>query len=160
MKGEFKLKVPSNISFNFKPVLRPKNTSNTKVLSRMLYATMEPKDDTWRAVINTKGLTGYADNTILPVTESSLNCKKKIHLFSTFKDEHNHYVHYIKTETDALRSSERIEGLCPLCVGEIYGGYIVMQDGNKMFKVVSYKGSTKDETLNILLTRENTNDDE
>ena len=159
MKGEFKLKVPSNISFNFKPVLRPKNTSNSKVLSRMLYAIMEPKNDSWCAVINTKGLTGYADTTILPVTESSLSCKKKIHLFSTSKDEHNHYVHYIKTETDALRSSERIEGLCPLCIEEIYGGYIVMHDGTKMFKVVSYKGNIKDDTVNILLTKENANDD-
>lgn len=160
MKGEFKLKVPSNISFNFKPVLRPKNTSNTKVLTKMLYAIMEPKDDSWCAVINTKGLTGYADTTILPVTESSLSCKKKIHLFSTTKDEHNHYVHYIRTDNDALRSSERIEGMCPLCIGEVYGGYIITQNGNKMFKVVSYKGSTIDDTINVLLTKENTNDDE
>ena len=37
--SEIKLKLPSlNVTFNFRPTLRPKNTTNSKVLSKMLYA--------------------------------------------------------------------------------------------------------------------------
>lgn len=154
--SETKLKLPTlNVTFNFRPTLRPKNTANNKVLSKMLYAFMENRKDGWHAVINTKGLVGYADNTILPVTESSLSCKNKINVFSTQKDEHNRYVHYIRSEIEAIRSSEHIEGLCPLCVNEVYGGYIVLQEGVKRFKVVSYKGNILNEDCKLLLNKVN-----
>lgn len=136
--SKIQLKLPTNITFVYKPT-RPKRSTNSKPISRLLYCTAaQDENGKWWAMVNTKGLSGYKDFTKLEFSEDSYSLKKRIDVFSTTKDEHNHYVHYIRTEPDAVTSAEHIEGLSPFCINNVYSGYVMNNNGVKEFKMLKY----------------------
>ena len=149
-------------NFTIKPTaLKPKRKSNShKHLTRLLYCIAKNTDEGWRAYINTRGLEGFEDTTILEFTEKSFDLRGRKEVFLKHKDKTNHWVRIIRShDTDISPGSS--EAFISLCDGDCFSGYIVKHDGVMLFDMKCYKGIASE--CSYLLTRNNkskNNDDE
>ena len=146
MKPTFTLRVPTN-GFTFKPVvIKPKKiTSSHKPLTKILYC-LATKDENnqWIAKINTKGIEGYEELTILPFTEKSFELKGRNNVFRTKKDKTGHWVRVIRTDVEAEFYPGNIQDYCTLCENCVFSGHIVKVDGITQFDMSVYQGTTKE----------------
>lgn len=153
MKPTYHLRLP-NAGFTFKPIVaKPKRTPNThKPLSKILYCVARKNENNeWEAHINTKGIEGYEDTTVLPFTEKSFELKGRNDVFRINKDKYGHIVRVIRSDVDAEFYPGNKEGLCTLCEGCVFSGHIVKVDGNFQFDMSLYQGTFKqcDELLTM-----------
>ena len=126
--------------FSIKPASKHKSViSSTKKTKYVLYCKPVKKDGVWYAHINTKGMEGYKDITILPFTKKSLITRGRTHVFSVEKDKTNHYEHIVRNYLDVrFPTSKRYTTLCPTSV---YKGTIVkLNDNTLQFDMIDYIG--------------------
>jgi hypothetical protein len=136
-----------------------KATSNShRTLNKILYAVAHKVEDKWEAHINTKGLEGYENITILPFTEKSLNLTGRTDVFYHNKDKTNHWIRVMRHQFDANVNPGSTDLYCSLCEDSCFSGYIVKIDGILQFDMIAYKGSKG--LCNNLLTRNNNKDEE
>lgn len=135
----------SNLKFGFsiKPsALKPKRapSDNNKYLTKILYCVAVKDGNLWKAHINTKGVEGYEDLTILPFTEKSFNLKGRTDIFYLEKDKYNHYIHIMRNSFDAHINPGCSDLYCTLAENSVFSGHIVKIDGILQFDMSSYKG--------------------
>lgn len=141
MKPSFNLKVPS-AGFTFKPVVpKPKrNVNSHKPLTRILYCIAKETEEGWKAHINTKGLEGYQDVTILDFTERSFELKG---VNIVFRKEKGITIQCIRTDMEAMAAPGNRVTYCTLCNNCIYSGHIVNINGVLQFDMSVYKGTRR-----------------
>lgn len=149
---------------SFKPVIsKTKHTeSSYKEITKILYCLAKRNDKgEWEAHVNTKGLDGYENITILPFTEKSFDLKGRYDVFRTKKDKHNHWVRIIRDYNETLTSLSDVQGLTTLCENCVFSGYIVKVNGIKQFNMSIYQGTFKQcgELLNKNNKIENENEE-
>lgn len=155
MKPIFHIKVPT-AGFTFKPAkIKQKHISSThKPLTKILYClASKTEDGKWEAIVNTKGIEGYKDVTILPFTDKSFELKSRIDVFYHEKDKYGHWVRVIRTIPQSEESPGNPETYCTLCDNCVFTGHIVNVNGVKMFDMSVYHGTYKE--CQILLTTTN-----
>ena len=162
MKPVFTLKVPT-AGFTFKPVVaKPKRISNShKPLTRILYCVAKKTENGWEAHINTKGLEGYEEITIIPFTERSFELKGVNDVFYHKKDEKNHWVRIIRTDIEATSNPGNPQTYCTLCDNCIFSGHIVKIEGKFQFDMSVYQGTFKQcENLMTMVNKTKKEDEE
>lgn len=133
----------ANFEFTFAISEKPKKIK-TVGLTKVLYALAKLNEKgNFEAHINTKGIPGYEDVTILPFSSKTFNLKYRNHVFLTTKDEHNHWVHIIRTDIEALLSPSESKGLTTLVDNNIFSGKIIREDNVKKFDMINYKGDRR-----------------
>lgn len=155
MKHEFHLKVPT-AGFTFKPavVKQKRIPSSYKPLTKILYC-IAHKDDNgeWKAYVDTKGIEGYKDLTILPFTDKSFELRKRINVFYHKKDKNNCWTRIIRTDVEAEFYPGNPETYCTLCENCVFSGHIVRLDGKLQFDMSVYQGTLKER--DFLLSEQN-----
>lgn len=147
-------KLPS-IGFTIKPsVIKPKKVYNThKRLTKVLYCLARKTENGWKAEVNTKGLEGYQDKTILDFTETSFDLHGRTDVFYHVKDKYNHWIRVIRDRFLSEVNPGISELYCTLCDGSIFSGHIVKVNNVLQFDMLSYKGGLSE--YEHLLTRNN-----
>lgn len=150
----------TKFGFTIKPSVKikktPSNTSSStnKQITRILYCTAcKNEEGIWFAHINTRGIEGYEEVTILPFTEKSFDLKGRTDVFYREKDKYNHYIHVLRNSFLAELNPGSTELYCTLAENSIFSGYIVKIDGILQFDMSSYKGELCE--CNILIERDN-----
>lgn len=141
MKPVFTLKVPTT-GFTFKPVVpKPKRISDShKPLTRILYCVAVETEEGWKAHINTKGVEGYQNVTILDFTEKSFELKG---VNIVFRKENGKIIQCIRSDMDAMISPGNRVTYCTLCNNCVYSGHIVKVDGIPQFDMSLFKGTRR-----------------
>lgn len=148
----------ANFEFTFVISEKPKK-QKVVGLTKVLYAVSKLNEQgVFEAHINTKGIDGYDDITVIPFSSKSFDLKHRNHIFLTTKDEHNHWVHIIRTDIDALRSPSEIKGLTTLVDDGVYSGKIIRENNIKVFDMINYKGEIYTEQCKNLLSKTNKDD--
>lgn len=160
MKPTYHLRLPT-AGFTFKPVvLKPKRESNShKPLTRILYCKAVKTEDGWKAYINTKGIEGYQDSTILDFTEKSFGLRGHNNIFYIDKKD-NRWVRLIRNDADATLSENISQGYYSLCPNCVFSGHIVKVDGNYQFDMSVYQGTLKQCESLLTMTNKKKKDDE
>ncbi len=161
MKPVFTLKVPTN-GFTFKPVVKPKKIHSTyKPLTKILYCiAIKDENNQWVAKINTKGIEGYKEITILPFTEKSFELKGRNNVFRVNKDKTGHWVRVIRTDLEAELYPGNIVSYCTLCENCVFSGHIVKIDGISKFDMSVYQGTIKECSDLLIMTNKIKKDEE
>ena len=147
--------------FTIKPAaMKSKKTPSThKPLTKVLYCVAHKNEDgVWKAHINTRGLEGYEELTILDFTERSLDLKGKTDIFSHEKDKTGHYVRVMRSEMRAHLAPGTPEQYCAVCENDCFSGHIVKVNGVSQFDMIAYKGTRSQ--CESLLTRNNAKEKE
>lgn len=140
--------------FSIKPVKKVRaKVSSTPIIKQVLYCKPVYVEDALVAHINTKGLDGYENVTILPFSKESFDLKGKTHIFAKEKNKENKYVHIIRSKDAAEMYPGNDEIYTPICINSIYKGYIIKRDNKLAFKVTEYVSTIK--ANDILLTKSN-----
>lgn len=140
--------------FSIKPVKKVRaKVSSTPIVKQVLYCKPVVQDDTLMAHINTKGLDGYENVTILPFSKESFDLKGKIHIFAKEKNKEGKYVHIIRSKDTAEMYPGNDEIYTPICENSLYKGYIIKSGKELVFKVTEYVSTIK--ANDILLTKSN-----
>lgn len=144
-------------SFTIKPsVLKPKRISTTpskKYLTKLLYCVAHKTENGWKAYINTRGLEGYENVTILDFTENSFELKGRCDVFLHHKDKTGHWVRIIRHSFYANTNPGSPEVYCSLCDNDCFSGHIMKVNGVLQFDMSSYQGTAKQ--CEVLLTKIN-----
>jgi len=129
--------------FSIKPVkkVRSKPTSN-KVIKRTLFCKPKLEDGVWLAYINTKGIEGYKNITILPFSKESLILSGRAEIFSINKDKTNHYIHITRRPGDY--SFNDFDKYTTLNENSIFKGNIIKTEEGLCFNMTDYIGHVKD----------------
>ncbi len=131
----------ANFEFTFAITEKPKKYNAVK-LTKTLYAVAKLNEKgVFEAHINTKGITGYGDITVLPFSLKSYDLKYRNHIWLDKKDDHNHWVHIIRTDIDAMISQSECKGIVPLVDDGIFSGRIIRENDVKKFDMINYKGN-------------------
>lgn len=134
----------ANFEFTFAISEKKSKKSKTIKLTKTLYAIAKLNENgVFEAHINTKGISGYDDITIIPFSSKSFDLKYQNHVFLTKKDEHNRWVHIIRTDIDAMISPSESKGLTTLVDDGVFSGKIIKENDVKRFDMISYKGDVK-----------------
>lgn len=140
--------------FSIKPVKKVRAQINsTLIIKQALYCKPVFIDDTLMAHINTKGLDGYENVTILPFSKESFDLKGKMHIFAKDKNKEGKYVHIIRSKDTAEMYPGDDEIYTPICENSIYKGYIVKHNNELVFNITEYVSTIK--ANDILLTKSN-----
>lgn len=140
--------------FSIKPVKKVRaKVSSTPIIKQVLYCKPVLVDDILVAHINTKGLDGYENVTILPFSKESFELKGKIHIFAKEKNKEDKYVHIIRSKDTAEMYPGNDEIYTPICENSLYKGYIIKSGKELVFKVTDYVSTIK--ANDILLTKSN-----
>ena len=156
-------RMPSTLKFTIKPsaLKKPKAPSdNKKYLTKILYCVAHNTDNGWRAYINTRGLEGYEDLTILPFTEKSFELKGRRDVFLHHKDSTGHWVRIMRNQTDSIISPGSPEVYCTLCENDCFTGHIMKVDGVLQFDMSSYKGTANEYYAQLTRTNRKDNEEE
>lgn len=133
----------ANFEFTFAISEKPKKIK-TVGLTKVLYAVAKLNENgVFEAHINTRGIDGYDDITVIPFSSKSFDLKYRNHVFLTTKDEYNHWVHIIRTDTDALLSPSESKGLTTLVDNGVFSGKIIKENNIKKFDMINYKGDIR-----------------
>lgn len=162
MKPKFTLKVPTN-GFTFKPVvIKPKKIPTShKPLTKLLYClAVKDENNQWIAKINTKGIEGYKEVTILPFTEKSFELKGRNNIFRINKDKHGHWVRVIRTDLEAELYPGNTVSYCTLCENCVFSGHIVKIDGITQFDMSLYQGTSRECSDLLTMTNKIKKDEE
>lgn len=129
--------------FSIKPVaIKPKKEKTPrKQLVKVLYCIARREGDEWKAYVETKGVEGYKDMTILPFSPQTFVMKGRKDIFSKEKDKTNHYVRIIRSILDSFIYEGNEEEYCTLCDNRVFSGHIVKIDGVLYFDVKDYQGN-------------------
>ena len=151
------------LQFTIKPsALKPKRTTSNndskKYLTKILYCVAHNTEDGWKAHINTRGLEGYEDLTILPFTKKSFELKGRRDVFLHHKDKTGHWVRIMRSSMQSIINPGSPEVYCTLCENDCFTGHIVKIDGVLQFDMSSYKGIATE--YYAQLTRINKKDNE
>lgn len=136
-------RMPSTLKFTIKPsaLKKPKTPSNNKkYLTKILYCVAHNTEEGWVAHINTRGLEGYEDLTILPFTKQSFELKGRHDVFLHHKDKTGHWVRIMRNSMESIINPGSPEVYCTLCENDCFTGHIVKVDGTLQFDMSSYKG--------------------
>lgn len=140
--------------FSIKPVKKVRaKVSSTPIIKQVLYCKPVCVNDELVAHINTKGLDGYENVTILPFSKESFDLKGKIHIFAKEKNKEGKYVHIIRSKDTAEMYPGNDEIYTPICENSLYKGYIIKSGKELVFKVTEYVSTIK--ANDILLTKSN-----
>ena len=156
-------RMPSSLKFTIKPsaLKKPKTPSNNKkYLTKTLYCVAHNTEDGWKAYINTRGLEGYEDLTILPFTEKSFELKGRRDVFLHHKDSTGHWVRIMRGQTDSIISPGSPEVYCTLCENDCFTGHIMKVDGVLQFDMSSYKGTANEYYAQLTRTNRKDNEEE
>ena len=147
--------------FTIKPsAIKPKRTiSAHKPLTKILYCLAIKTEKGWKALINTKGVEGYQDITVLDFTEKSFELKGRTDVFYHEKDKTGHYIRVMRDKMTAYLSPGCSELYCALCNNSCFSGYIVKVNNVLHFDMLAYKGSAF-ECSHLLSRNNNKNTDE
>lgn len=140
--------------FSIKPVKKARvKVSSTPIIKQALYCKPVYVDDTVMAHINTRGLDGYENVTILPFSKESFELRGKTHIFAREKSKDGKYVHILRSKDIAEMYPGDEDRYTPICKNSIYKGYIVKNNNELVFKVTEYVGTIK--ANDILLIKSN-----
>lgn len=131
--------------FSIKPIKKTRSRASTseKVIKRILYCKPIQKEDTFYASINTKGIEGYEDVTILPFTKESFELKGRTDVFSINKDKTGRYVHIMRYKDDSYHNMDETK-YTPFSINGVYKGHIVRHNDGLFFDMISYVGYIRD----------------
>ena len=151
------------LQFTIKPsALKPKRTTSNnnskKYLTKILYCVAHNTEDGWRAYINTRGLEGYEDLTILPFTEKSFELKGRRDVFLHHKDNTGHWVRIMRSSMQSIINPGSPDIYCTLCDGDVFTGHIIKVNNELQFDMSTYKGMYCE--YSIKLTTSNNKDNE
>ena len=160
MKPNYHLRLPT-AGFTFKPVApKEKRVSNShKHLTRILYCKAVKTEDGWKAHINTKGIEGYQDVTILDFTEKSFGLRGHNNIFYIDVDT-KHWVRFIRNDVDAMFAENVSPGYYSLCPNCVFSGHIVKVDGVSQFDMSIYQGTLKECESLLTMTNKKKKDEE
>lgn len=156
-------RMPSTLKFTIKPsaLKKPKAPSNNKkYLTKILYCVAHNTENGWMAHINTRGLEGYEDLTILPFTEKSFELKGRRDVFLHHKDSTGHWVRIMRCQTHSVISPGSPEVYCTLCENDCFTGHIVKVEGVLQFDMSSYKGTANEYYAQLTRNNRKDNDEE
>lgn len=140
--------------FSIKPVKKVRvKVSSTPVIKQALYCKPVYVNDELVAHINTKGLDGYENVTILPFSKESFELRGKTHIFSKEKNSDGKYVHILRSKDTAEMYPCSEERYTSICENSIYKGYIIKRNNDLVFNVTEYVSTIK--ANDILLTKSN-----
>lgn len=153
------------LKFTIKPAaLKPKKdptvSNNKKYLTKILYCIAHNTDNGWKAYINTRGLEGYEDLTILPFTEKSFELKGRRDVFLHHKDSTGHWVRIMRNQIDSIISPGSPEVYCTLCENDCFTGHIIKIDGILQFDMSNYKGTANEYYAQLTRTNRKDNEEE
>lgn len=154
-------RIPNKLKFTIKPsaLKKPRLPSdNKKYLTKILYCVARNTENGWRAYINTRGIEGYEDLTILPFTEKSFELKGCRDVFLHHKDNTGHWVRIMRSSMQSVINPGSPDVYCTLCDGDVFTGHIVKVNNELQFDMSSYKGMYCE--YSIKLTTSNNKDSE
>lgn len=144
------------LGFTIKPVTKTrKHTAPKKQVKYMLYCIpIKQEDGSYLAKINTRGIDGYENITILPFTLKSFDIKGRKHLFKKEKLEGKYMVHLALTQNEVELNYYSPEIYTSIFENNIFKGHIVEIGGKKQFDMIDYVGHIKhsDHLLNRTYT--------
>lgn len=137
--------------FSIKPVKKVRvKVSSTPIIKQALYCKPVYVNDELVAHINTKGLDGYENVTILPFSKESFDLRGKTHIFAREKNKDGKYVHIIRSKDVSEMYPGDEERYTPICENSIYRGYIVKCNNKLAFKVIEYIGTIKANDIHLI----------
>jgi hypothetical protein len=133
----------ANFEFTFAITEKPKKHKTVR-LTKTLYAVAKLNENgEFEAHINTKGITGYDDITVIPFSLKSFDLKYRNHIWLNKKDKYDHWVHIIRTDIDAMVSHSESKGLTTLVDNGVFSGRIIKENDVKKFDMINYKGDIR-----------------
>jgi hypothetical protein len=129
---KFKVKLSSSKKHIYR-TFKPKKVSRL-VIGKVIYV-----DDAYGVELHMDtyeykpGEHKFKDVLILPFTKESYNIKGVKDVFSREKDEHNHYVHYIRSEFKAKIFPGDSSKLLPFALNVYVSGYICTLNDKPVF---------------------------
>lgn len=129
--------------FSFKLIPKKKtikHDGNKKLTTKLVRGICIKNNDIYKIRVDVKSLkpniidNSQPDLLVLEFTKDSYNLRGVITVFSKNKNEHGHYVRYIRNASYCKFFPGSEETLVPFCPNWICSGYIVRQNGKLMFE--------------------------
>ena len=129
--------------FTIKPAAIKKHRMNTttKKVTRLLYCIAHKTEDGWRAHVNTKGLKGFEDITILKFTLASFSLKGRREVFLHKRDKNGHIVHISRTQASADLHPDTPDVFCTLAENTCFSGHIIKDGKDLRFDLHDWEGT-------------------